>query len=197
MRQAPNELGFSLVELLVVVMLMAILTAMAVPMSTSAVSGYRLRSESRTIASLVGLAKLRATANLTRSRVYADLALHRYRLEIWNKTTNQWAIEGGTTQMPTSVRFGFGTLALAPPNTQGAIGQSLPCKADNTVTDIANTACLVFNSRGIPINSLGAPQGGNAFYITDGTGVRATTVTATPLIREWWSPAHSAQWVRQ
>ena len=175
---------------------MAILAAMAVPMSANARSGYRLRGESRALASLVGLAKLRATANLTRARVYGDLALHRYRLEVWNKTTNQWTAEGGTTQLPTSVRFGFGTLATPPANTQAAIGQSGAC-TDNDGAAIGNSACILFNSRGIPINALGAPLGGNAFYLTDGVGVRVTTVTATPLIREWWSPAHSAQWIRQ
>jgi prepilin-type N-terminal cleavage/methylation domain-containing protein len=196
MRHARNERGFSIVEVMVVVLLVGILAAMAVPMSTNAVSGYRLRNESRAIATLVGLAKLRATANFTRARVYGDLATHRYRLELWNKTANQWAPEGGTTQMPTTVRFGFGTLGTPPPNTQGAIGQSDACR-DNGGAAIANTACILFNSRGIPIDSLGAPQGGNAFYVTDGVGVRATTVTATPLIREWWSPALSAQWIRQ
>lgn len=196
MRQGRSERGFSIVEVMVVVLLMAILAAMAVPMSSNAVSGYRLRSEARSIASLIGLAKLRATANFTRARVYADLSLHRYRLEVWNKTTNQWTTEGGTSQMPTTVRFGFGTLATPPDDTQDAIGQSAAC-TDNGGADIANSACILFNSRGIPIDALGAPQGGNAFYVTDGTGVRATTVTATPLIREWWSPAHSAHWEPQ
>ena len=196
MRHTRNERGFSIIEILVVVLLVAILAAMAVPMSANAVSGYRLRGESRSIASLVGLAKLRATANLTRARVYGDLSTHQYRLEVWNKTANQWTAEGATTQMPTGVRFGFGTLATPPPNTQAAITQSTAC-TDNGGADIANTACILFNSRGIPIDALGAPLGGNAFYVTDGTGVRVTTVTATPLIREWWSPAHSAQWIRQ
>ena len=43
----------------------------------------------------------------------------------------------------------------------------------------------------------GLAIGGNAFYLTDGTGVRAITVTATPLIRNWWSSAAHPGWVRQ
>ena len=32
---------------------------------------------------------------------------------------------------------------------------------------IANTACVVFNSRGIPIDADGRPYGNTAFYVTD------------------------------
>jgi hypothetical protein len=55
----------------------------------------------------------------------------------------------------------------------------------------------MFNSRGIPIDKGNSPLGGNAFYLTDGTGVRAVTVTATPLIRRWWSSAGKAAWMRE
>jgi hypothetical protein len=63
--------------------------------------------------------------------------------------------------------------------------------------DIGNTACIVFNSRGIPVDPVGAPIGRNALYITDGTGVYGTTLTATPLVRLWWSPVGRDAWVEQ
>ena len=59
---------------------------------------------------------------------------------------------------------------------------------------IGNTSCVIFNSRGIPVDAGGAPTGGNGLYITDGVGVYGVTVTATPLVRLWWSPATAAVW---
>jgi hypothetical protein len=94
------------------------------------------------------------------------------------------------------VRFGFGTLSDPPPGTQATIALSPLC-TDDAGADLANTSCIIFNSRGIPIDSAGAPTGGNGLYLTDGTGVYAVTITATPLIRFWWSPAHTAAWVEQ
>jgi hypothetical protein len=47
------------------------------------------------------------------------------------------------------------------------------------------------------VNAAGAPTGGNAIYLTDGSAVYGITITATPLIRFWWSPADVAAWVEQ
>ena len=198
MRRARAEHGFSLVEVLAVVALIGIISSFAIPMVDSTITGYRLRNESKTVAGLIGLAKMRATSRFSRARVYADLATNSYRLEVWSKATSTccWVVDGGTTAMPVGVRFGFGALATPPDNTQVAIGQSDPCTNDAGAV-VANTACVLFNSRGIPINAAGVPVGGNALYVTDGIGVRVTTITATPLVREWWSPAHSAMWIRQ
>jgi hypothetical protein len=67
----------------------------------------------------------------------------------------------------------------------------------NDGTPISNTACIVFNSRGIPVDSTGGPTGNNAFYITDGSGTYAVTLSATPLIRLWWTKASEAKWIHR
>jgi hypothetical protein len=98
------------------------------------------------------------------------------------------------------VAFGFASLAAPPPNTQNAIGMSPPCTTDDGAATIANTSCIVFNSRGVPVTVNGAvatPTGNNALYVTNGSSVFATTVTATPLVRAWWSPSANPSWVRQ
>jgi prepilin-type N-terminal cleavage/methylation domain-containing protein len=194
--QARTDAGFSLVEVLVVMAILGILAGFVVPVISNTVSGYRLRNEAKAISNMVSLAKMRATSQFSRARVYGDLSTNQYRLQVWNKTTNQWVTEGATRTMPFEVRFGFGVLGTPPPNTQPAIAMGTLC-TDDAGADVGNTNCIVFNSRGIPVNAGGAPLGGNAFYMTDRIGVRAVTVTATPLVREWWSPAHSPMWVRQ
>jgi hypothetical protein len=150
---------------------------------------------------MVALAKMRAAAQFTRVRIHADLDGRRFRLEAWNKATGSWDVQGGTVRLSNGVRFGFGALAVPPPNTQNAIGQSPACTEPagagipNAVVD--GSACIAFNSRGVPIDDAGAPVGGNALYITDGSSVYATTITATPLVRQWWSNAAVAAWVRR
>ena len=81
--------------------------------------------------------------------------------------------------------FGYSPVATPPLNTQSpSIGQAPLCKNNaNPPVDVANTACLVFNSRGIPIDSTGSPYGNDAIYVTDGSAVYGITVAATGFIR--------------
>jgi prepilin-type N-terminal cleavage/methylation domain-containing protein len=192
-----QQRGFSLVDLLVAIAIVGIVTAMAIPMADSASRGFRLQGDAQGIADMVALAKMRAAALFTRARIRADLADGSYRLEIWDKDADAWVQEGGTVLLSDFVTFGFGALDAPPPNTQAAIGQSPECTTLGLEDPEAGTACIVFNSRGVPVDTFGAPVGGNALYITDGSAVYATTITATPLVRQWWSNSGNAIWVRR
>jgi hypothetical protein len=128
--------------------------------------------------------------------VFVDLTSSDFLLQTWNRNTETWESEGGVISTEDGVAFGFGGLTTPPPDTQAEIAQSAVC-LDDDGEEIGNTACIVFNSRGIPIDDEGAPTGNNALYITDGVGVYGTTLTATPLVRLWWSPATASAWVKQ
>jgi hypothetical protein len=131
---------------------------------------------------------MRAAAKYTRSRVYVDLVNEQFFLQSWNKTTGAWDTEGATILLSRDTDFAFDALGTPPPNTQAAIQQAPGC-LDAGNNPIANTACIVFNSRGIPVNGAGNPDGNGAFYVTDHvTGVYAVTISMTPLVRLWWSP---------
>ena len=177
---------------------MMVLAAIAVPMVGAASSNVKLHDQADTISNYVGLAKMRATARRSRARVYLDLQAGTYRLQVYNQTAGVWANDTAVTTLPNGIAFSFGKLDEPPLNTQPDIGFAERCTdAASPPAEIEDTSCIMFNSRGIPIDTGGAPLGGNAFYLTDGTGVRAVTVTATPLIRNWWSSASAPGWVRQ
>jgi Tfp pilus assembly protein FimT len=186
-----------MVEVLLVLAVIAILAGMAFPMLGNMLGFFRLHGDARSMTSAVSLARMQAASNFSRTRVYFDFATRSYHTEIKTPTTN-WTARGNTQYLSTSIEsYSYSPVSTAPSNTQGAIGQASAC-LDNAGQAIANTACVVFNSRGIPIDSTGAPTGANAIYITDGTVVYGITVSATSIIRTWRTTATStANWVRQ
>jgi Tfp pilus assembly protein FimT len=193
------ERGFSVVDILMVVALIGVVAGIAVPVTGGAYASQRFRNDAQAVTSLVGLAKMRASAGLTRARVRANVVDNTFTLERWDRTTSAWVTEQETLPLSSGVRFSFGTVATPPPNTQTTIGFSPACRVGVTAASatIGNTACIVFNSRGLPVDGAGDPYGGHALYLTDGGSVAAATVTATPRIRRWSTPISSTQWKEQ
>ena len=190
-RRRSGVAGFTMMELVVVLAVIGILAAIALPMIGRALTSMRLTGAARSVSNLTASAKTKAAAQFTRARVFVDLTSNSYHLETWNGAA--WVASGGTSVLPPGVTFGFGAVATPPPNTQPAIGQAPNC-FDNAAPPaaIGNTACVVFNSRGIPIDNTPQPTTSDALYITDGTLVLGVTVTATGLIGLWNTPPTAA-----
>lgn len=188
--------GYSLIEILLVVGLIGIVSAIAAPMMGNQMKYFRLSGDARSAANAIALSKMRAASIYSRSRVYFDLTAKSFRLDVFDKTTNSWVTESGATYLSQGVDFGFSPVTTAPPNTQGTIGQAGLCKT-NAGVDILNTACVMFNSRGLPIDSTGSlPPEVYAIYVKDGTAVFAVTVSATGMVRTWRTqPTATPVWV--
>lgn len=193
---ARDSHGFSAIETLVVVALIGVIAAIAVPMSGNAIGFYKLSGDARSISNQVAVAKMRAASTFGRARLYVDLAAKSYRIETRKNASSNWVTETGTAYLNSSVSFGYGAVSSAPPNTQASIGQAATC-LNNTEQVIANTACIMFNSRGVPIDSTGAPTT-SALYLTDGTAVYGATLSATGMTRLWRTqPTSTPSWVLQ
>jgi type II secretory pathway pseudopilin PulG len=208
-----KQTGFSTLELLVVLAMSIIITAMAAPGYIRTVAYLRAAGDVRALNGLTAQAKMRAAANFTHARMYADVTAATYHIEIWNKTGNGgagcWQTDGDTANACTAAgspvfnlsqgdTFGVGGLTQGPTVAQQPIPASIACQSTNGgAGTIANTACIMFNSRGIPIDNAFSPIATGALYITNGTVVNAVTVSATGFIQPWSSPKSSANWHSQ
>jgi len=201
-----------MIELTIVVAIAAILAALAIPGYQAMTRFLRLSGDMRNINGAVAQAKMREAADFTRARAYADLGANTYHLEIWNKTGNGgagcWQTDGdvnnactvaGTSpvqNLSVGVTYGLSGVSAGFPNPQATLAQAAKC--DNGAGGlIENTACIVFNSRGIPINGLtGTPLTGaqDAFYVTDGRNVWGVTVRATGAIQVWATNVAQTSW---
>jgi prepilin-type N-terminal cleavage/methylation domain-containing protein len=211
--RACKESGFSLLEMTIVVALSVIITVIAVPTYLSTSQYLRAAGDLRSLNGLVAQAKMRAAADFTRARAYADLNGNTYQLQVWNKIGNCWVVDsdltntciafngsapsGSAFNLAQGDTFGFGSLATGPTAGQATPAQAGQC-LDNGGNALANTACILFNSRGIPINPTTlAPIATGALYLTNQKVVNVVTVSGTGSIQTWTSPAGSAHWMGQ
>ncbi len=200
--QRKRQRGFSMIEIVIVLVIAFTLAAIAVPGFLSMERFLRISGDARNIAGTIAQAKMRAAASFTQARVFADLAANTYRIEVWKKpvgaVAGSWQTEGGIQVLSTGDTLGFGAAGAPPPNTQAAIGMAPVCFNGLNATGgaIAGTACVVFNSRGVPIDATGAPTANDALYVTNGSSVYGVTVAASGLIQSW-STDDNIAWLRR
>jgi len=206
-----RQAGFSTLEMLIVIAMSIIITAIAIPQYVRTAAYLRAAGDLRSLNGVTAQAKMRAAADFTHARAYVDLGANTYHLEIWNKTGNGgagcWQTDGDNANACTVAAspvfnlaqgdtFGTGGLTQGPTIAQQpTIPAQVACQSTNGGNGtIANTECIVFNSRGIPIDANGAPLPTGAVYLTNLTVVNGVTVSATGSIQAWTSPVSSVSW---
>jgi len=194
---ARTDHGFTAIEVLIVALVMTVVAAMAIPFTSNTLALFRVGGDSRALVNGVGMTKMRAASDFSRARFYVDLAARSFRVEVWQKTApQQWVPEGGTTWLSQNDNFSFANAATPPPDAVAPIAQALPC-LDNAGNALANTACIVFNSRGIPVDPLGSPTASD-LYISDGATIFGVAVSSTGQVRLWRaSTSQQPVWTQQ
>jgi len=185
--------GYSLVELIAFMAVMVTLAAFITPFTRGSINAMNLTSDARNVMSAVSLAKMRAAASFTQARVFVVLGSNTFYVERWRKNPAGWVTEGVVQQLSSNVSFGFPGVTAPPPNTQPVLGQATTCLNDLGVA-IAGTACIVFNSRGVPVDNTNAPTPTGAYYLSDGATVFGITTTTGGMVQLWRSNLSNGTW---
>jgi type II secretory pathway pseudopilin PulG len=212
-RRTGDVRGFTTIELLIVVLISLVVAATAIPAYVNIARYLRIAGDVRNLNGLTAEAKMRAAQDFTHARVRANLDRNTFQLEVWDKTANGgtgcWKTEGdgvnpctvaGVADQPLSagVTFGFAGSSPGFPNPQVIIMQAPACGvgvAGGTAGGvIVGTACIEFNSRGIPVAANGAPTANDALYVTDTSNVYGVTVLASGLMQQWVTSTSNTAW---
>lgn len=175
-----SSAGFSLIELVIVVAVILLLAAIAIPNAVATLRAYRMTSSARGVAHQLSLARLRAETEFTNSQLVIDPATNSYNLQVCsvaggkadNCTTAGDYNNEGTQFLPSGISFGFGP-ATVPAGGQAALQQTLQTR---------------FNSRGIPVllDGSGNTNANDVIYVTDGqANTFAVSVTVGGHVRVW------------
>jgi prepilin-type N-terminal cleavage/methylation domain-containing protein len=177
-----RQLGMSLIELLVVLAIVTTVLSFAAPSIATIMRTYQISSDARSIAIDLNLARMRAAADYSHARAYMNLSNNTFHMEVWNKAGGCWQTDGDTnactqatspvTRLGQNDAFGFGSIANGPTAATNTIAQAPVCRAGVAGVapgaNIANTACIEFNSRGYPVDSTNTLVASDAIYVSNG-----------------------------
>ncbi len=152
--------GFTLLEMLIVIIILGIIVAFAVPEAYNGVKAYRVHSDATSMVEELNLARFRATSQNVPYEVHIDTANNEFYLERLCTTTPFTSctalLEGGDQYVSTEDSF-----TLTNP------GTSCPPPAPDSFSACAGTTDFYFNSRGMPVDVNGSPiaNGGEVIYV--------------------------------
>lgn len=161
-RMSNRQSGFSLVELMIVMLVGTVVTLLALPNFSSLTNTYRIRKDADSIASLANMARMRAASDFARAQVACDTTNRTCSISVW-----PYGASSGTAEMQQTVVLSAGVSFGIPSGiTAGAGGQSgaAPYQGSRVQT-ISNS--VFFNSRGQPIanDTVGTPVTDYAIYL--------------------------------
>jgi prepilin-type N-terminal cleavage/methylation domain-containing protein len=194
--------GFSLIELLVVISILLVITATAIPNIMQTIAQVRLRSAANTVAGLLQQGRVRAVRDNSYYAVIGDDGSGSLTadakmacVDINSNSTCSASADGLDPQ----VRLGGTNLLTtsAPPVSLTSTSSADLAATNNHVIEQDKTLRVYFNSRGLPCYMAGsvcknAYSDGKGiayvYYITDGRpiyGWAAVTVSASGRVRVW------------
>jgi prepilin-type N-terminal cleavage/methylation domain-containing protein len=177
--------GFTLIELLGVVAILGIVSAMATPYYIGHLRNYRARNDANGIASLMSIARMRASSDFARAAVSCDSSVTPAVCKLYTVQSGSAAAATACTlstwtQEPQQYRLSA-TVTFAVPTgvTAGVSGQSTITPAQVYPGQV-NPYTIYFNSRGWPVDCNGSPRTNYALYVKDLPGTFSMAVGVDP-----------------
>ena len=171
-----TQRGFSMIQLVFVLAIVMILSAIALPSFLNITRPLRLRNDANALADLVTMARMRAATQFTQVEIYctplASPGTCRLRSLQYGAAPTAWVDEQQNVSLSAGVSFGIpATITTYLPNQssgtvfQGDSQQYTPLSAANTLNPV-----VIFNTRGLPIDITGKLNPDYALYLKDQTG---------------------------
>lgn len=161
-----------MLELLIVIAIMGVIAAFALPNAINFVKSYRLHADASAIASQLNLARFRATSQYTPYRLRIDVA---NRLFCRERLSSSYSSPYTEEAYPLQVG---NTFLSADPAT------ARPGTLDSSFSGASTS--IYFNTRGLPVDSTGTPTNSNVFYLQNNGNLNdAVTVSLGGRITIW------------
>jgi prepilin-type N-terminal cleavage/methylation domain-containing protein len=174
--------AFSMLELLIVIAIIGIIAAFALPSATTFVKGYRLHADASAIASQLNVTRFRATSQYTPYRVNVTASSGLYSMDRMSTTYASPASE-----IILGLSQGITFLTACPVSVK-------PGTIPSTVT--AGSSAIYFNTRGLPVDTSGTPTNINVVYLkNDNDLYDAVTVSLGGRITVWNYNQASSTWI--
>lgn len=185
MKSRRQELGFTVVEITVVVLLIGAIVAFTAPRITNAMREYRLNMAVRQISDLIQRAKTQAMSDNKTVTLSVDTANRQAGIVI--KDSSGTEVSAQYIPLPQGIIFSR-PASVTPPMTNAPYSSDVSFPAKSGSTTIFQQD---FNSRGFPaVATAGAI---NAIYLSNSRNFRALTLTSVGGISTWvWQ---TNQWV--
>lgn len=171
----PDERGFSMIEIALVITITLILVAIAVPTLINSIDSWKITGAATDLSGFIQQARITAEKQNTTLPVYVGTVETNAQGVFLGTSGSTWA--AGEPDVP----FPAGVTVANASNAPAALSPGFTAEAAGTT--------LYFSGRGLPVKASGntyVPSNGVIFYLTDTNGDwAAVSVTGTGRSKAW------------
>ena len=174
MKKKPLQSGFSMIELMLVVTIMGVIAAMAIPTAVRQVADYKVHADATSVSSILNMGRMKAASQFAPFRLDVYVSSGSYALEqlCGGNTTDTSCTASGATAYTTyssPLYDTSGTQYLSAGDTFSSCRptgiSAYPGSVTADPTGCPDPSRFYFNTRGAPVDSSGNPLSGSGAVI--------------------------------